>query len=204
MSSTTATHHERRARAHVSGSAAATSTARATASTATTATATTATATTTTATTAPSARPAPSDAPGHEERRWVLGVVRPAPRRTGLSKGRLVLVAPVLVLVSLLAVASAQALLTQGQVRLTSLQAQVSAAQTKRFDLELQIAREEQPSAVIAAARAQGMIVPSVINDIPAVSLVSPRPAKRASEPPATRSTAAKNGLAPNRISGHP
>lgn len=156
------------------------------------------------ATTSPSARPDQSDAQGPEELRRALDVVRPAPKRPVLLRGRVVLVAPVLVLVSLLAVADAQAMLTQGQVRLSNLQAEVSAAQTKRFGLELQIAREEQPSAVIAAARAQGMIVPSVINDLPAVSLVSPRPAKQPSKPSETPSNAAKNGSASNRVSGHP
>jgi hypothetical protein len=110
-----------------------------------------------------------SAAPALEERKSELHVV-PAPKRTGLVRGRLVLAAPLLCLVSLLAIAGAQAVLTEGQVRMTNLQAEVSAAQTKRFDLELQVAQEEQPSAVVAAALAQGMIVPSVVNEIPAVN----------------------------------
>ena len=76
-------------------------------------------------------------------------------------------------LLSLLAVAGAQTFLAQGQVRLTGLQAEVQAAQTKRLDLELQIANEEQPSAVMAAARQLGLIVPSEITDLPAVTLPS-------------------------------
>jgi len=81
----------------------------------------------------------------------------------------LVFVAPALVLASLLAVVGAQAVLTEGQVRLTGLQAQEAAAQAKRFDLQLRVAQEEQPSAVVAAARAQGMVVPSSVTDISAV-----------------------------------
>jgi hypothetical protein len=77
----------------------------------------------------------------------------------------------VLVLLSLLAVAGAQTYLTEGQVRLTGLQAAVSAAQTKKLDLELQIADEEQPGAVMAAARALGLVEPTKISDLPAVAL---------------------------------
>ena len=58
--------------------------------------------------------------------------------------------------------------------------------QTKRFDLELKIALEEQPSAVIAAARAQGMIVPSDHSPtFPrwASPLPSPWPTRRVKDP---------------------
>jgi hypothetical protein len=103
----------------------------------------------------------------------------------------------VLCVLSLLAVAGAQAVLTEGQVRLTNLQAEVSAAQTKRFDLELQIALDEQPSAVIAAARAQGMIVPSVINEIPAVNIGMAHPKKQTSP-------AKSNGSGPHRAPSRP
>jgi hypothetical protein len=162
------------------------------------------------ASTVPSANPPQPDLAGHEERKRSLDVVRSAPKRTRLWRTRLVVVAPVLCVVSLLAVAGAQAVLTGGQVKLTKVQAEVSAAQTKRFDLELKIALEEQPSAVIAAARAQGMIVPSVIHDIPAVSIVEPQaksqahPKKQNSRNPSVSSKVTNGGSATNRSAGHP
>lgn len=150
-----------------------------------------------------SERRAQTVAPELEERRQDLHVVRPAPRRTGLSRGRLVLVGPVLVILSLLAVVGAQAVLTEGQVRLTNLKAQVSAAQTKRFDLELRVAQEEQPSAIVAAARAQGMIVPTVVSEIPAVD---PDPPTVSGQSTRTRSEKAKpahSGATSHGASGH-
>jgi cell division protein FtsL len=149
-----------------------------------------------------SERLAQTPAPDLQTRTEELHVVRTAPKRTGLTRGRLVLVAPVLVLVSLLAVAGAQAVLTQGQVKLTNLQSQVSAAQTKRFDLELQVAQEEQPSAVIAAARAQGMTEPSNVTDLPAVN-PGPTPTSLPTRAHSTKKTA-KSGEASGNSSGNP
>ncbi|MGO9341989.1 MAG: hypothetical protein ACLP6E_05655 [Acidimicrobiales bacterium] len=111
------------------------------------------------------------DNAGSEAPRRELHVVRPDTGRTGRAARRAVYVGPVLVLLSLLAVAGAQTYLTEGQVRLTGLQAAVSAAQTKKLDLELQIADEEQPGAVMAAARALGLVTPTKISELPAVSL---------------------------------
>ena len=103
-----------------------------------------------------------------------LRLVRPEPKRTGRAARRAVYIGPALVLLSLLSVAGAQTYLTQGQVRLTALQADIAAAQTKRLDLELQIADEEEPSAVMAAARQLGLVEPSKISDLPAVDLPAP------------------------------
>lgn len=83
------------------------------------------------------------------------------------------MIGPALVLSSLLSIVIAQALMTQGQVRLTYVQGQVAAAQTQRLDLELQVAQEEQPANVIAAARDQGLIEPSGITDVRAVGLAA-------------------------------
>jgi cell division protein FtsL len=120
------------------------------------------------ATANPRARRAPSEipAPAHAGN---LRLVKPAPKRTAGEKNRAILVGPALVLACLLSVAVAQAILTEGQVRLTKLDAQVASAQTTRADLELQVAQEEQPSEVIAAARNEGMVEPSVISDLPTV-----------------------------------
>jgi hypothetical protein len=109
----------------------------------------------------------PSQAPA--EHRRSLRVVRPAPKRRSQPGHRAWIIGPVLVLLTLLSVAAGQTVLTEGQVSLSTLQSQVSAAQTKRLDLELQVAQEEQPSAVIAAATRDGMVVPTEINELPAV-----------------------------------
>jgi hypothetical protein len=118
---------------------------------------------------APSEQPQRSGAPAPGAGGRELHVVRSSPKRGGRHQGRSVFIAPVLVLLSLLAVAGAQAVLTEGQVKLSNLQAAVSAAQTNRFDLELQVANQEQPSAVISAARRDGMISPAGVTNIPAV-----------------------------------
>jgi hypothetical protein len=145
-----------------------------------------------------------SDVPDREQQRRELHVVRTAPKRTGLLRGRLVLVAPALVIVSLLGVAGAQAVLTEGQVRLNTLQAQVSAAQTRRFALELQVAQEEQPSAVVAAARAHGMTVPSVVNDIPEVNPDPSTTSKPRTQASVSSTKTLKRGGTPDSASGHP
>jgi cell division protein FtsL len=77
-------------------------------------------------------------------------------------------------LLCLLAIVGAQAFLTQGQVRLYNLQNQISSAQTKNLDLELQVANESQPSAVVSAAERQGMVEPSGVEHINAVALAPP------------------------------
>jgi hypothetical protein len=121
------------------------------------------------ATVNPRARRAFTETPEPSGRR--LHLLKPSPRRSRRLTTRLIVVGPALVLMSLLSVVIAQALMTQGQVRLTYLQGQVAAAQTTRLDLELQVATEEQPGNVIAAARNQGLVEPAGITDIAAVDL---------------------------------
>jgi hypothetical protein len=120
--------------------------------------------------TAPSDTPQRSGTPAPGARRRELHVVRSSPKRGGRHQGRSAFIAPALVLLCLLGVAGAQAVLTEGQVKLSNLQAAVSAAQTNRFDLELQVAQQEQPSAVISAARRDGMVSPAGVTNIPAVN----------------------------------
>jgi hypothetical protein len=133
------------------------------------------------------------------EGRRDLRVVRPAPKRTSRLARRAVFIGPALVLGSLLSVAGAQAYLAQGQVRLSSLQADVAAAQTKRLDLELQIANEEQPSSVMAAARQLGLVVPSKISDLPAVALPGGTQSHTTHTTNPTKATNATNAKNPTR-----
>jgi hypothetical protein len=124
-----------------------------------------------TATVNPRARRAFTETPEPSQRR--LHLFKPSPRRGRRLTSKLIVVGPAFVLISLLSVVVAQALMTEGQVRLTVLQGQVSAAQTERLDLELEVAQEEQPGNVIAAARNQGLVEPAGITDIAAVGLDS-------------------------------
>jgi cell division protein FtsL len=78
-------------------------------------------------------------------------------------------VALVLVVGSLLAVAGAQAYLTQGQVRLARLQQQLTNEEARQRDLQLQVARLEDPSHVVGQAQQQGLSVPNQVTDLPLV-----------------------------------
>lgn len=75
----------------------------------------------------------------------------------------------VLVVGSLLLVAAAQAYLTQGQVRLAHLQQQLTNEEAQHRDLELQVARLEDPSQVVSRAQQQGLTVPAQVTDVPLV-----------------------------------
>lgn len=133
-----------------------------------------------------------------EARPRELRVVRPEPARTGRGARRAIFIGPALVLLSLLVITGAQAFLTEGQVRLTGLQADVAAAQTKKLDLELQIADKEQPAAMIAAARRLGLVVPSKISDLPAAAL----PEGAQSKPSSGRRSAKASGNRPAQGTG--
>jgi cell division protein FtsL len=117
-------------------------------------------------------RRAPAATPS--TRRRPLQLVRPSSKGTRRSPGRGLVIGPILVLFCLLAIVGAQAFLTEGQVRLTTLQGEVSSAQTKNLDLQLQVANESQPSAVVSAAERQGMVSPAGVAHIGAVALAPP------------------------------
>jgi hypothetical protein len=106
--------------------------------------------------------------PVENPQRRHLGVFRPDQSREKLRRPRAFVIGPVLILIALLAVVAAQAVLMQGQVTLTNLQGEVASAQNSRYDLQLEIAKEEQPSTVVAGAKRDGMVVPQVLNELPA------------------------------------
>ncbi len=116
-----------------------------------------------------SARPA--------QRRPPVRALAPRPRKTRRSDHRKRTVAVLCVLLtmgSLLAVTGAHAYLTQGQVRLTRLQNQLSSQLTRHRNLELQVANLEQPSSVLSEAQKQGLVVPTNVNDLPQANLSAP------------------------------
>lgn len=103
---------------------------------------------------APGPRPAPTPRPDH------LRVVAPADRvRRTLTPGLAVLLTAGL-FAMLLAVAVAQTVLVQGQVRLDDLDAQLAEEQARYQELRKEIAEMESPERVVAEAQAQGMVTP--------------------------------------------
>ncbi|HZU80456.1 MAG TPA: hypothetical protein VE991_11120, partial [Acidimicrobiales bacterium] len=122
------------------------------------------------------ARRAPATAPLRTAPRRDLRVVKPASRRPRRASRRTLFAAVTLVVGSMLAVAGAQAYVTQGQVRLARLQQQLSNAQAHHRDLELQVAQLEDPASVVTKGQQQGLTVPAQVTDVPLVGHASPPP----------------------------
>jgi hypothetical protein len=91
-----------------------------------------------------------------------------------------------LVLGSLLAVVVGQALLANGQVRLSALQNQLTLEQSSHRQAELAVSELETPSRVVAAASAQlHMVRPPQVTELPYVSLTTPLPTPKVTPGPA-------------------
>jgi hypothetical protein len=147
---------------------------------------------------------------GVSARRVALRVVGPRRRGQGREPRRILgrnpsrvlnIVSVSLVLGSLLAVVVGQALLANGQVRLSGLQGQLTLEQSSHRNAELAVAELETPSRIVAAASAQlHMVRPAQVIELPYVSLSTPlatpkvMPAATATAAPAT--TAATGGTA--------
>src|ERR1700676_3525892 len=89
-----------------------------------------------------------------------------------------------LVLCSLLMVVAASAYLTQGQVRLTRMQQQLTSELGRYRDLESRVAHLADPSNVVSQAQSHGLTAPSRVTDLPQVNLAQVPPT--ASTVPAT------------------
>jgi uncharacterized protein YggE len=90
-------------------------------------------------------------------------------------RGRLLrFVAASLVVGSLLAVVVGHSILAQGQVRLTSAQAQMSSEQAIHRQLLAAVAEAENPAQIIAEAKKLNLVTPSSITQLPAVPLTTP------------------------------
>jgi hypothetical protein len=129
-------------------------------------------------TAAPRVRAAAPSAPPPAPAR--SGAPRPAtapPRRQADgSLRRAAATCATLVVGSLLAVVAANAYLTQGQVRLTRLQQQLSTELGQHSDLEHRVAVLTAPASVVAEAQDHGLVAPDKVTDIPQLP-VSPSPA---------------------------
>lgn len=115
-------------------------------------------------------------------RRWAP--LRPVPARKGepgrirrltANRGRVLNLASVaMVVTSLLAVVVAQALLANGQVRLSTLQHKLSLEQSTHRQAELSVSELETPSRIVSSATGQGMVHPASVVELPYVSLSVP------------------------------
>jgi len=116
------------------------------------------------------------------QRRPPLRVVEPArrarrrPLRRVAGSRVLVALAATLVVGSLLSVVVADAVVDQGQVRLSGIDAQITAAQAEHGRLELSIAEQSAPTRVVAEATQLGMAPAGTISELPQVSLEVPLP----------------------------
>lgn len=107
-------------------------------------------------------------------KRPVLQVVADRHHRARRNGRRTALVALAIAVAAPLAVVGAYADLTSGQVRLTRLQQELTVEQQRQSALELRVARLQNPSMIVAEARAQGMVPASSVTDIPEVPLGAP------------------------------
>ena len=90
-----------------------------------------------------------------------------------------------MVVTSLLAVVVAQALLANGQVRLSSLQHKLSLEQSVHRQAELAVSELETPPRIVSGAASQGMVHPATVVELPYVSLAVPVPTPKVTPAPA-------------------
>jgi hypothetical protein len=92
-----------------------------------------------------------------------------------------------MVMAALLAVVIGQALLANGQVRLSSLQQQLALEQSTHRQGELAVAQLETPARIVAAASGQlQMVRPANVIELPYVSLSAPLPTPNVTPAPAS------------------
>ncbi len=98
-----------------------------------------------------------------------------------------------MIVVALLAVVVAQALLANGQVRMSTLQHQLSLEQSAHRQAELAVSQLETPSRIVGAALSQGMTHP-VVTELPYVSLSVPLPTPKVTPAPAAPPSSSTGG----------
>ncbi len=91
-----------------------------------------------------------------------------------------------LVVGSLLAVVIGDALLAEGQVRLSSVQDRVAAASAAEKALQASVAEKAAPPVVVGQAEGEGLVAPTQVVYLPRVPLDVPLPAPRTTTGPAT------------------
>ena len=89
---------------------------------------------------------------------------------------------------ALLAVVVGQAMLANGQVRLSALQHELALEQSAHRQSELAVAELETPSRIVAAASGElHMVRPANVVELPYVSLSVPLPTPKVTPAPAPR-----------------
>jgi hypothetical protein len=108
-----------------------------------------------------------------------------------------------MIVAALLAVVVAQALLANGQVRMSTLQHQLSLEQSAHRQAELAVSQLETPSRIVGAALSQGMTHP-VVTELPYVSLSVPLPTPKVTPAPAAppATTGSGSGTASSTATG--
>jgi type II secretory pathway pseudopilin PulG len=100
-----------------------------------------------------------------------------------------------MVVAALLAVVIGQALLANGQVRLSALQHQLTLEQSAHRQAELAVSQLETPARIVAAASGQlQMVRPASIVELPYVSLSAPLPTPKVTPAPAPTPTTSSAG----------
>jgi hypothetical protein len=152
-----------------------------------------------------SARRAPAKPRSSAPRRPPLRLFEPAPRRRqSIRSARrpAVWASSLLIVGSLLAVVVGDALLTEGQVRLSSVQAEVASAAAAQKLLQVSVAQKTAPPVVVGLAESQGLVAPTQVVYLPQVPLNVPLPPPRTTPLPAP--TAAPSSSRPGGSSVSP
>ena len=130
--------------------------------------------------------------PRSSTRRPALRVFEPQPRRSqrrGLSRRGHLWLAALLVAGSLLAVVVGDTLVTQGQIRMSDLQSQITSQLATQKSMQTEVAQLAAPDRVVAQGIALGLTAPATVVDLPEVPLDVPLPVPDTS-PPTTASAA--------------
>jgi hypothetical protein len=131
-------------------------------------------------------------------RRPPLQVFEPTRRRRPDPRVRrsTIWLSGLLIVGSLLAVVVGDALVTEGQVRLSDVQAQVASAVAAGKSLQVSVAGKAAPPVVVGQAEAEGLVAPTQVVYLPQVPLDVPLPV------PQTTPASAPAGASPPSSSG--
>ncbi len=139
--------------------------------------------------------------------RVIPGRTRSGTRTRRVAGGRVLNMLSVsIVVAALLAVVVAQALLANGQVRMSMLQHDLALEQAAHRQAELAVAQLETPSRIVAAATSEGMVRPAGVVELPYVSLSVPLPTPKVTPaptpPPASTSASGTTSTSGTGTSG--
>jgi hypothetical protein len=91
-----------------------------------------------------------------------------------------------LIVGTLLAVVIGDAMIAEGQVRLSAAQHEVAGAIATQKALQVAVAQKAAPPVVVKQAKSQGMVAPTQVVYLPRVRLDVPLPAPQTTPPPAS------------------